>query len=191
MKLLEEKIKTDGKIFPGDILKIDNFLNHQIDVNLMLEMGKEFARLYKDEKITKILTIESSGIAIAVVTSQFLNNIPVVFGKKTAAANMGSNVYSSKVYSYTRQREFLVTVSSDYLTSDDKVLIIDDFLANGQALNALLDICKQANSEVVGCGIAVEKAYQAGGKLIRDMGVRVESLAKVSSMTDNSITFTN
>ena len=189
MKLLEQKILKDGLILKGDILKVDNFLNHQMDTVLLDEMGKELKELFKDRKINKILTIESSGIGIAVMASKYFDNCPVVFAKKGKSSNVGGDVYECMEKSYTRNVEYCVQVSKKYLGSDDCVLIIDDFLANGEALNALINICSQANAKVMGCGIAITKAYQAGEKRIMDMGIEVKSLARIVSMHDGEIIF--
>ena len=189
MKALEEKIRKEGKLMPGDVLKVDNFLNHQIDVRFLDEMGLEFKRLFGDVKVTKILTIEASGISIGVVTSKYFDYCPVVFAKKTAAKNMSADIYSAGLHSYTRGIDHVASVSKNYISSDDKVLIVDDFLANGEALKALISICEQAGAEVVGCGIIVEKAYQPGGKMIRERGITVHSLAKVSYLDDTRIEF--
>lgn len=188
MKALEVKIKKEGKVFPGEILKIDNFLNHQIDTRFLDEIGQEFRRLF-DKEVTKILTIEASGIAIATATARYYDFCPVLFAKKIAAANMSDAVYSAELFSYTRKQTFYASVAKEYLNENDKVLIIDDFLANGEALNAMVNLCKQAGAEIVGCGIVVEKGYQPGGRKIREMGIDVQSLAIVSSMTDDSIEF--
>ena len=185
MKLLEERIRQDGKILPGDILKIDSFLNHQIDVKLMDQIGEEFYNLFKDKKPTKILTIESSGIAIAAAASRYFDYLPIVFAKKTVAANMAKGAYEAKEHSYTRNIEYTVQVSKEYLHEDDRVLILDDFLANGEAMNALISICKQAKATIVGCGSVVCKTYQPGEKRIRDLGYDVEVLARVKSMSDD------
>ena len=185
MKLLEERIRKDGKILPGDILKIDSFLNHQIDVKLMEEIGKEFHRIFSSTGTNKILTIESSGIAIASLTSKYFGYIPVVFAKKTVAANMSKNTYQAKEHSYTRNIEYTVQVAKDYLSGQDKVLILDDFLANGEAMNSLISICKQAGAQIVGCGSVVCKTYQPGEKRIRDLGYKVEVLARVKSMNED------
>ena len=185
MKLLEERIRKDGKILPGDILKIDSFLNHQIDTKLMEEIGKEFYRLFKDRNPNKILTIESSGIAIATEASRFFGYIPVVFAKKTVAANMAKNTYAAKEHSYTRNIEYTVQVSKEYLNENDRVLILDDFLANGEAMNALISLCRQANAKIVGCGSVVCKTYQPGEQRIKDLGYDVEVLARVSHMSDD------
>ena len=185
MRLLEERIRKDGKILPGDILKIDSFLNHQIDTKLMEEIGKEFHRLFQDKDPNKILTIESSGIAIAGAASRYFGYIPVVFAKKTVAANMAKDCYEAKEHSYTRNIEYTVQVSKEYLNEDDRVLILDDFLANGEAMKSLIEICNQAGAKIVGCGSVVCKTYQPGEKRIRDMGYDVEVLARVSAMHDD------
>ena len=185
MKLLEERIIKEGKILAGDILKVDNFLNHQLDVKLLDEIGKEFYELFKDSNPNKILTIESSGIAIATSVSRCFGYPPVVYAKKTTALNMSSNVYEAKEKSYTRNLEYTVQVSKDYLKQDDRVLIIDDFLANGEAMKALIEICIQAKAEIVGCGAVICKTYQPGLKIIKDMGYDVEALARIKSMSDD------
>lgn len=190
MQLLEDRIRKEGKILPGDVLKIDSFLNQKIDTALLGEIGSEFHRLFQDSHITKILTVEASGIAVAVSTAFLFGNIPVVFAKKGHAANMGNNVYHAPVYSYTRGGVVEVKIDNDYLNSDDRVLLIDDFMANGQAVKGLISICQQAGAEIAGIGIVVEKAYQPGGNEIRKMGYRVESLARVKSMSvENGIEF--
>ncbi|MBQ7715684.1 MAG: xanthine phosphoribosyltransferase [Clostridia bacterium] len=189
MKLLEERIKSDGVFLGNDILKVDNFLNHRIDVSLLDEMGREWARLYEGVGINKILTIEASGIGIACVAARHFGNVPVVFAKKSKTSNIGNDFYTAKAYSFTHNKTNDVIVSKKYLGPSDKVLIIDDFLANGESLLALLAICRDAGAEVAGAGIAVEKWYQGGGDKIRALGVRVESLAKVKSMGDGGIEF--
>ncbi len=188
MKLLEERILKDGKVFPGNILKVDSFLNHQIDVKLLNEMGKEIKTLYADCEVNKILTIEASGIGIACVTAQFFD-CPVLFAKKTKTKNIANAVYKTQVASFTHGTTYDVIVSKDFLGENDKVVIVDDFLAEGNALIGLIDLCRQAGAEVVGCAIAVEKGFQNGGKKVREMGVRVESLAIVEEMSDTSLTF--
>ena len=185
MRLLEERIIKDGKILPGDILKIDNLLNQQVDTKLMDEIGKEIYRLFKDREPNKILTIESSGIAIAQAASRYFGFIPIVYAKKTVAANMAKNTYEAKEHSYTRNIEYTVQVAKDYLTAEDRVLILDDFLANGEAMNSLISICNQAKAQIVGCGSVVCKTYQPGEKRIRDLGYDVEVLARVKSMSDD------
>jgi len=188
VKLLEERIIKDGQVFPGRILKVDSFLNHQMDVNLLCEIGKEFKKIYADCGVNKILTIESSGIGIACITAQFFD-CPVLFAKKTKTKNIANAVYKTQVKSYTHGTTYDVIVSKDFLNKNDKVLIIDDFLAEGNALMGLIDLCSKAGAEVVGCGIAIEKGFQPGSKRIRELGVRVESLAIIDSMNDGSIQF--
>ena len=189
MKLLEERIRKDGKIKGGDVLKVDSFLNHQMDVALFQEIGKEFYRLFGDCGVTKILTIEASGIGIACVTAQFFR-CPVIFAKKNKTKNIAGDVYTSKVESFTHGRVYDIIVSREFLLPGDRVLLIDDFLANGSALMGLIELVRSAGATLVGAGICVEKAFQPGGKMIRDMGVRVESLARVASMSeDGSIEF--
>lgn len=182
MKLLEDRILKDGHIGEENVLKVDSFLNHQIDVSFVCELGKEFYRLFKDENITKILTIEASGIGIACLTAQYFN-VPVVFAKKTKTINIYSDTYNATVHSYTHKRDYDIVVSKDFLNKDDNVLIIDDFLAKGSALTALLMLIEKAGAKTAGAGIVIEKAYQGGGDLVRDMGVRVESLAKIKSIS--------
>lgn len=182
MKLLEDRIIKDGKIGDGNVLKVDSFVNHQIDVNFMNEVGKEFFRLFKDEKIDKILTIEASGIGVACITAQYFN-VPVVFAKKTKTNNIYSDVYKGKVESYTHGVTYDIVVSKQFLKQDERILIIDDFLAKGSALLGLISLIENAGAKTVGAGILIEKAYQNGGNIVRDMGIRVESLAKIKSMT--------
>ena len=188
MKLLEQKIVTDGKIGAGDVLKVDSFLNHQMDVGFLSELGKEFYRLFKDSGVTKILTIEASGIGIACLTAQYFD-APLVFAKKTKTNNIYADVYTSKVESYTHQKTYDIVVSREFLNKGDRVLIIDDFLANGAALDGLMDLVAQAGAQLVGAGIVVEKAFQPGGDQIRAMGVRVESLARVKAMSAEGVEF--
>ena len=185
MKLLEERIRKDGKVFPGDILKVDSFLNHQVDIKLMDEIGKEFYRLFKDCDPTKILTIEASGIAIGQAASRYFGFIPVVYAKKGDAANLDSNLYSAKERSYTRGVDYTVNVAKQYLGPEDRILILDDFLANGEAMAALINICEQAGAKVLGCGSVICKTYQPGEKRIKDMGYKVEVLARVKAMHDD------
>ena len=185
MKLLEERIRKDGKVFPGDILKVDSFLNHQVDIKLMDEIGKEFYRLFKDCDPTKILTIEASGIAIGQAASRYFGFIPVVYAKKGDAANLDSDLYSAKERSYTRGVDYTVNVAKQYLSPEDRVLILDDFLANGEAMAALINICEQAGAKVLGCGSVICKTYQPGEKRIKDMGYKVEVLARVKAMHDD------
>lgn len=190
MKLLEERIRRDGTVKAGNVLKVDSFLNHQMDIDLFNEMGKEWARLFADHPINKILTVEASGIGIACVAAQHFH-VPVVFAKKTQSLNIDGEVYSTKIESFTHKRVYDVIVSKKFLNPDDHILIIDDFLANGCALEGLIDIVNKAGATVEGIGIAVEKGFQKGGDLIRSKGIRVESLAIVESMDDQTgeITF--
>lgn len=189
MQLLEERILKDGKVFPGNVLKVDSFLNHQVDVELINEIGKEFYRLFKDCGVNKIFTIEASGIGIACITAQYFH-VPVVFAKKTLGKNIAADVYSTPIKSFTHGKTYDVIVSQEFLNKDDRILIIDDFLAQGCALNGLIELIKSAGAQIVGAGIVIEKAFQQGGDLIRSEGVRVESLAIIESMTDDGkITF--
>ncbi len=188
MKLLEDRILKDGVVREGNILKVDSFINHQIDVLFIRELAKEFHRLYRDEEITKILTIEASGIGIACIVAEEFR-VPVVFAKKTKTVNIANDVYTTKVESFTHKNVYDIIVSKDFLHKDDKILIIDDFLAKGSALKGLIELIRFAGAQIVGAGIVIEKAYQEGGGLIRSMGIRVESLAKISSMSDGVIHF--
>ena len=190
MKLLEERIRKDGTVKAGNVLKVDSFLNHQMDIDLFNEMGKEWAHLFADRKIMKILTVEASGIGIACVAAQHFH-VPVVFAKKSQSVNIDGEVYSTKIESFTHKRVYDVIVSKKFLHPEDHILIIDDFLANGCALEGLIDIVNKAGASVEGVGIAVEKGFQKGGDLIRSKGIRVESLAIVESMDDKTgeITF--
>ena len=188
MKALEDKIIKEGKVLPGHILKVGGFLNHQIDVAFLMEMGKEIARLFKNQGVNKILTIETSGIPIAFAAATVMN-VPMVFAKKHKSGNVSGNVYSTVVHSYTHGTDYTVIVSDEYLCEDDKVLIIDDFLANGKALVGLMDLVKQAGAETIGAAVAIEKGFQTGGDALRREGIRVESLAIIESMTDNEVIF--
>ena len=181
MRLLEERIRKDGIVKPGNVLKVDSFLNHQMDVELFGEMGKEFYRLFRDRKVNKILTIEASGIGIACIAAQYFQ-VPVVFAKKSQSINLDGEQYVAKVESFTHKRVYDVIVAKKYLGKDDHVLIIDDFLANGCAAAGLIDLVHSAGATVEGVGIAIEKGFQEGGALLRSKGVRVESLAIVESM---------
>lgn len=181
MKLLEDRIRKDGTVKAGNVLKVDSFLNHQMDIDLFNEMGKEWARLFADCPITKILTVEASGIGIACVAAQHFH-VPVVFAKKTQSLNIDGEVYSTKIQSFTHKKIYDVIVSKKFITPEDHILIIDDFLANGCALEGLLEIVGAAGATVEGIGIAVEKGFQKGGDLIRSRGIRLESLAIVESM---------
>lgn len=189
MKLLEDRIIKDGKVGEGNVLKVDSFVNHQIDVDFMNEVGKEFFRLFKAEKIDKILTIEASGIGIACITAQYFH-VPVVFAKKTKTNNIYGDVYTGKVESYTHSVTYDIVVSKEFLKKGDHVLIVDDFLAKGSALLGLISLIDKAGAKTVGAGIVIEKAYQNGGKIVREMGIRVESLAKIKSMSvENGVEF--
>ena len=189
MKLLEERIRKDGQVRPGNILKVDCFLNHQLDVELLDKIGEEFYRIYKDCGINKILTIEASGIAIACMTAQYFK-VPVVFAKKAKSKNLDGDVYTSVVHSFTYGKDYNITLSKKFLGPDDKVLIVDDFLAVGKAMHGLLDVCRQAGAQVGGIGIAIEKGFQEGGKNLRAAGYPVTSLAIVDAMDDEgNITF--
>lgn len=188
MKLLEERILKDGIIKEGGIVKVDSFLNHQMDIGLINEIGKEFKRLFDGEKITKILTVEASGIGIACITAQYFG-ADVVFAKKSESKNLDGDVYTSKVVSYTKGKEYIIRVSKKYLTENDRVLLIDDFLAKGKALLGLIDIVKQSGAEIAGAGICIEKGFQEGGQIIRDMGIHLESLAIVELTDDGGICF--
>ena len=190
MELLKQRIMENGRCFEGGILKVDSFINHQMDPDLMKIIGKEFAELYRDSGVNKILTIEASGIGIAaVVASEF--DVPVVFAKKSMSINLDYDNYETKIQSFTHKKIYNVIVSKKFLTAEDHVLIIDDFLANGCALMGLLDLAKEAGATVEGIGIAVEKGFQQGGDMIREKGIRVESLAIVESMDaeSGSLTF--
>ena len=189
MKLLEERILKDAAVRAGNVLKVDSFLNHQMDVELFAAMGREWARLFAGEGVNKILTIEASGIGIACIAAQQFG-VPVVFAKKSRTKNIAGSVYTAQVESYTHGGIYTILVSKEFLTKDDKVLILDDFLANGNALLGLISLAEQAGAQVVGAGIAIEKAYQPGGARVRDKGVRVESLARVKAMSpDGGLTF--
>lgn len=191
MKLLEDRIRQDGQVIGTDILKVDMFLNHQIDVNLLDEMGKEFYRLFKDKGINKILTVESSGIAIAVMAAKYFN-VPVVFAKKSSHKNVGNDVFKAQSHSFTHGKDYEMIVSKKYLSPADNILFIDDFLAGGNAAFAVLDILKQSGANLQGIGIAIEKGFQDGGKKLREMGILVESLAIVDSMNEaDGIVFRN
>ena len=181
MKLLEERIRKDGVVKEGNVLKVDSFLNHQMDVELFNEMGREFKRLFADRPINKILTIEASGIGIACIVAQSFH-VPVVFAKKSQSVNIDGDLYTSKVESFTHKRVYDIIVSKKFLSADDHVLIIDDFLANGCAVMGLIDLINEAGATLEGVGIAVEKGFQQGGKLIREKGFRLESLAIIESM---------
>lgn len=188
MRLLEERILRDGKVKDGSVLKVDSFLNHQMDVKLFGEMAEEFYNLFHSENITKILTIEASGIGIACITAQVFN-CPVIFAKKSKTKNIAGDVYTAKVESFTHGCFYDIIVSKEFLKSEDRVLIIDDFLANGAALTGLSSLVKDAGATLIGAGIAIEKAFQPGGDLLRSKGVRIESLARIKSMSSDGVEF--
>lgn len=188
MKSLEERILKDGVVKPGNVLKVDSFINHQMDIELINELGKEFKRLFADKPINKILTIEASGIGIAAITALHFN-CPMVFAKKAQSINLDGEMYTTKVESFTHKRVYDVILSKKFLGPDDHVLIIDDFLANGCALLGLIDIVKKSGATIEGAGIVIEKGFQSGGKIIRDMGIQLESLAIIDSMDDTTIYF--
>lgn len=185
MRLLEEKILKDGKVFSGNVLKVDSFLNHQIDISLITEIGKEVKRLYNNSNVTKVLTIEASGIGVGCLVAQQFN-CPLVFAKKTKTINIKGDVYTSQVESFTHQCVYDIIVSKDFLNENDTVLIVDDFLAKGNALNGLIDLVTQSGAKLAGCAIAIEKGYQGGGDSLRQKGIRVESMAIINSMDDKT-----
>lgn len=187
MELLQERIRKDGVIKSGNVLKVDSFLNHQMDIELINEIGKEFKRIFAEYPINKILTIEASGIGIACLTAQYFN-VPVVFAKKAQSINIDGAVYSAKIESFTHKKTYDVIVSKKFISPEDRILIIDDFLANGCALAGLIDIVKSAGASVEGIGIVIEKGFQNGGEMIRNMGIRLESLAIVESMNAENST---
>lgn len=188
MELLKEKIIKEGKVLSDSVLKVDSFLNHQIDPILMKEIGEEFANRFSDEVITKVLTIESSGIAPATFLGLTIG-APVVFARKRKSLTLSGNLYSSRVHSFTKNETNDISVSKDFLTADDNVLIVDDFLANGEAVKGLLDIAEQAGAKIIGVGIVIEKGFQKGGSLIREQGIRVESLANIKSLANGQVEF--
>ncbi|MFV0528155.1 MAG: xanthine phosphoribosyltransferase [Lachnospiraceae bacterium] len=188
MQLLEERIRRDGTVKPGNILKVDSFINHQMDIPFIQELGKEFKRLFTDKPITKILTIEASGIGIACITAQYFN-VPVVFAKKAKSINLDGEMYVTKVESYTHNTVYDVIVSKKFLSPNDHVLLIDDFLANGCALLGLIELVQNAGATIEGAGIVIEKGFQEGGQKIRDLGIHLESLAVIDHMSDTDVTF--
>ena len=185
MQLLKDRIRKDGKIKEGNVLKVDSFLNHQMDVKLFQEIGKEFKRRFEGEEITKILTIEASGIGIACVAAEVFD-VPVVFAQKTQTKNIAGDVYTTKVESFTHGRVYDIIVSREFLGKGDKVLLIDDFLANGKALEGLAELVKKSGAELVGAGVVIEKGFQVGGDIIRSKGIHLESLAIVESMDEKT-----
>lgn len=185
MQLLKDRIRKDGKIKSGDVLKVDSFLNHQMDIKLFEEIGKEFKKRFAGSQVNKILTIEASGIGIACIVAQYFN-VPVVFAKKSKTKNIAGDVYTTKVESFTHGRVYDIMVSKEFIGAGDKVLLIDDFLANGKALEGLAAIVKESGAELVGAGIVIEKGFQPGGSRLRAEGIRVESLAIVESMDEET-----
>ena len=189
MQLLEERIRKDGQTREGNALKVDSFLNHQIDIDLCNEIGREFRRLFPGDRITKILTIEASGIGIACITAQYFH-VPVVFAKKSQSINLDGDMYTAQVESYTHKRTYDVILSRKFLTEKDRVLIVDDFLANGCAAAGLVELVHSAWAAVEGVGIVIEKGFQKGGRMLRERGIRVESLAIVEAMEPATGTIT-
>ncbi|MBO4360055.1 MAG: xanthine phosphoribosyltransferase [Eubacteriaceae bacterium] len=189
MQALIDRIRSEGKILPGNILKVDGFLNQMIDTALLDEMGREFARLFASDGVTKILTVEASGISIACAAAFNMGRIPAVFAKKHSTLNQDPDSYSARVFSYTHGTEYTIRVAKRFISPDDRILLIDDFLANGEALGGMLEIIRQAGAEAVGAGIAIEKGFQEGGERLRAQGLRIESLAIIESMDGNSVTF--
>jgi len=188
LQLLEERILRDGKVRDGNVLKVDSFLNHQMDVTLFSEMAREFYRLFQTDNVTKILTIEASGIGMACITAQVFD-CPVIFAKKSKTKNIAGDVYTSKVESFTHGGLYDIIVAKEFLKPEDRILIIDDFLANGAALMGLSSLVTDAGATLVGAGIAIEKTFQRGGELLRSQGMRIESLAKIKSMEGGKIQF--
>jgi xanthine phosphoribosyltransferase len=189
MKTLKNKILTEGTVIGSGILKVDSFLNHQIDIKLFNEIGQEFKERFANEEITKILTVEASGIGIACIVAQYFDNVPVVFAKKHEATNLDSDTYEADVFSFTKNKNYKIRTSKRYIKPEDKILIIDDFLANGNAALGLIKIVRQAEAKVIGVGIVIEKAFQNGRNCIEKEGVKVESLAIIKSLQDNKVLF--
>lgn len=190
MELLKQRILEQGQVIGTDVIKVDMFLNHQIDVDLLCEIGKEFRRIFASSNINKILTIEASGIGIACIAAQYFS-VPVVFAKKGANRNVGDNLYKADVFSFTKGTTTTIGISKDYLSKDDHVLIIDDFMANGKAVHGLINIINQAGATLEGIGIVIEKGFQPGGDALRSLGYRVESLAVIKSIEDGKVIFGN
>ncbi|MCF6459782.1 xanthine phosphoribosyltransferase [Clostridium sp. Cult3] len=188
MELLKQRILKDGTLEEGNILKVDSFLNHQLDVELLNEIGKELKRRFSREKIDKILTIETSGIAIAVIAAQYFH-VPVVFARKTDSKTMDKDIYESTVYSYTKEKNYTIRVAKRFLEKGENILLIDDFLARGRAMEGLIEILRQSDCNLAGIGIVIEKGFQEGGKNLRDRGIKLESLAIIDESMDGEITF--
>lgn len=189
MEILKNRIIKDGVVIEDRILKVDSFLNHQLDVGLFNEIGKEFKNRFKNKNISKILTVETSGIGIACIVAQYFGNIPVVFAKKHSGINMDTDNYESSVHSFTKETDYVIKVSKKYINDKDNVLIIDDFLASGSAMSGLIDICKQAGTTIQGVGIVIEKSFQGGRELIEKEGIQLESLAIVEDMKNGQVIF--
>ncbi|WP_390408143.1 xanthine phosphoribosyltransferase [Lacticaseibacillus jixiensis] len=189
MKLLEDRIRKDGQVLGAEVLKVDNFLNHQIDPDLMTALGEEFYAQFKDAKITKILTVESSGIAPALATGMAFH-VPVVFARKHKSLTLKDDLYTAEVYSFTKKTANQIAIAQKFLHADDTVLIIDDFLANGQAVEGLIDIIGQANATLAGVGIVIEKTFQKGRKLLDDRHIKTVSLARIAAFNDGQVEFT-
>lgn len=188
MKLLEDRIRSDGEVLPGNVLKINSFLNHQVDPELMKKVGEEFSHLFKDSGITKVLTCEASGIAPGIMTAYELH-VPMVFARKKKPATLNDAVYWADVYSYTKKVTNQICVEQKFLHKDDHLLIIDDFLANGEAVKGMINIANQAGAEVAGVGIVVAKTFQGGSEWIKDHGYRLEALAEIASLANNQVRF--
>ncbi len=188
MRLLKERILKEGRVQGSDTLKVDSFLNHQLDIELLNEIGKEFKKKFSNKDITKIITIEASGIAIASIAAQYFN-VPVLFAKKTESKNLDKETYESEVYSFTKSKTYNIKVSKRYINKDDRILIIDDFLANGRAVLGLKDIIEQAEAKLLGVGIVIEKGFQKGGQILRKQGIKVESLAIINCINEGKIKF--
>ena len=191
MESLKQKILNEGRVKEGNILKVDNFLNHRLDIKFLNEIGKEFKSLFSDVKIDKKLTIEASATAIASITSQHFDNVPVVFAKKAKSQNLDGECYTSNVHSYTYGKDFTINVAQKFIITGDNVLVIDDFLAEGQAIRGLIDVLNQAKANIKGVGIVIEKGFQSGGKYLREQGIKLESLCIIDSMNDGNISFRN
>ncbi|MDO5725178.1 MAG: xanthine phosphoribosyltransferase [Tissierellia bacterium] len=191
MKLLEQRIIQDGKIINNNVIKVDSFLNHQLDTAFLNELGQQIYDYFKERKINKILTIEASGIALATLTALHFEDIPVVFCKKQKTSNIGKDIFESKVKSYTTNKEYIITVSKRFLSPEDNILIIDDFLAEGNALLGMIDVCNQAKANIEGISVAIEKGFQDGGKIIRQKGFDLLSLAIVERVENGNIYFKN
>lgn len=189
MKLLEDRIIKDGKILEGDIIKVDSFLNHQLDIKFLNTLAEDVAKYFKNKKINKILTIEASGIAFATVISENMNYIPVVFSKKKKTLNIGDSLWQSHVKSYTTKKDYMISVSKEFIGKDDNLLIVDDFLAEGNALRGLIDISKKAGANIEGISVAVEKGYQGGGDYVRKLGYDLYSLAIIDSIENGKFSF--